>query len=480
MSQLREGIFNRLILLSRLQVLVFRALTAVVDAGSPAIRFGFGHAVRRRLLERSLVSLVAAEGEASEELRSASASEQPREDVSQPLVALVTRTLGTGGVEAIVASLAQGLPEHGLDCIVLCELGGSTADALRALGITVVEARDEASAISALADAGSVVAAQLHNAPDHLIAACAVRGIPIVQVVHTTDINLSAEHWLQQSDLHDRSAAIVAVSETVKEFLEFHLPRRPSVPVVVVPNGVAAREWSDRHFARQRLGDAIGVQLGETAVVACLARYDIQKNIPGLVHAFLLAASSGSDARLIIAGPVGDWLEYAHADAIRRAHPLAGRVHLLGSSWSAGILDAADAFVLDSFFEGWPVAASEAVMAGIPLVISDVGGARELVGETATRGVICHNPGSEPSTITRAQIRSARTRSVQSNRDELATALHDICQNITQWRLRRERLAGDAAQWLSADTMVAAHARLLHGVRAAADEASSKAPEERR
>ena len=454
---------------ARLQVHVFRAVTAMVDTGSPALRFGRGHAVRRRLLERPLVSLVNTAAAARQE----SPIERTRDRLHpQPVVALVTRSLGTGGVEAIVATLARDLPAHGLDCLVICEQGGSTADALRALGVVVVVAGDAASAESALEAAGPVVAAQLHNAPDHLIAACATRRIPLVPVIHTTDINLSGDDWARQSDLLDRSAAAVAVSETVKAFVESHLPRRASVPVTVVPNGVRTRLPADPRLARARLGEAIGVEIGGTAVVACLARYDMQKNIPGLVQAFLEAAAESDDVRLVVAGPVGDWLEYAHADAIRRAHPNGDRVHLLGSSSSADILDAADAFVLDSFFEGWPVAASEAVMAGLPLVISEVGGAQELVGGAAERGRILDNPGGPAATITLAQIGAARQRAVQSNSVALTAAFLDIVRDIAAWRARRDQLAADATIWLAAETMVASHAALLESVGSIQEDAS--------
>ncbi|GGK98092.1 hypothetical protein GCM10007382_17900 [Salinibacterium xinjiangense] len=450
---------------ARLQMLVFQAVTVVVDAGSPAVRFGIGHAVRRRLLERQLVTFTAAP-----DPDSAASVPRPRQKrhTTRPLVALVTRTLGTGGVEAIVATLAQGLPGHGLDCVVLCERGGPTADVLRDRGVIVVEARDLGSANSALAEMGHIMVAQLHNAPDHLIAACMERRIPIVPVIHTTDINLTAADWEGQGDLFDRSASVIAVSETVRAFSEHCLSRRPQRAVTVVPNGVAVGATRNAEAARAHLGDALGTEIGETTVIACLARYDIQKNIPGLVGAFLDMAAAGHDALLVVAGPVEDWLEYAHADAIRRAHPLSGRVHLLGSSSSPHILDAADAFVLDSFFEGWPVAASEAAMAGLPLVLSDVGGALELVGDRGDRGLMCRNPAADPAATTLAQIRAARRRAVQSNRIELATALGVICQNISVWRARREQLAADASVWLGADTMVARHASLLQGVGAAA------------
>ncbi|MGO8610190.1 glycosyltransferase, partial [Rhizobium johnstonii] len=64
---------------------------------------------------------------------------------------------------------------------------------------------------------------------------------------------------------------------------------------------------------------------------------------------------------------------------------------LLGNSDARTLLTAADAFVLDSFFEGWPVAATEAAAFGHPVILSDVGGARELVDRDPRRSVLIPN-----------------------------------------------------------------------------------------
>ena len=50
------------------------------------------------------------------------------------------------------------------------------------------------------------------------------------------------------------------------------------------------------------------------------------------------------------------------------------------------LLAAADGFVLDSFFEGWSLASMEALFAGVPMVLSEVGGAREQIGDDPSVG----------------------------------------------------------------------------------------------
>ena len=188
---------------------------------------------------------------------------------------------------------------------------------------------------------------------------------------------------------------------------------------------------------------------------ACLARYDAQKNIAGTVASFLAAART-SRAHLVVAGDPSDWLEYRRADAIRRSHPDGDRVHLLGTSDAATLLCAADAFVLDSFFEGWPLAATEAVSAGLPLVISEAGGAAELVARAAPGSTLVSNASGAAAEVTDGRAAAARRRaSRQSNAAAIAAAVTHVAQTV-----RAQGRSGPPADDSFA-TMVAGHAAVV-------------------
>jgi glycosyltransferase involved in cell wall biosynthesis len=375
---------------------------------------------------------------------------------------LVTRTLGRGGVEAVVAALARDLPAHGIDVIVVCERGGVTADELRAGGVAVRECSDEGDVAAVLARVEGPRVVELHNAPSYAVVACRRMGVPHVPVVHTTDINLNPSQWMAAADVLADAPAAVAVSATVRDFTLAGLPPSLGDVFTVIPNGVdpLAISATDRARARAGLSDALGAELGEHVVALCLARYDMQKNIPGLVAAFL--RSTGTDAILVVAGPVEDWLEHRLAHALAVAQGAEHRVRLLGTSSSSALLAAADVFVLDSFFEGWPVAVTEAAVAGIPLVVAEVGGTRELVGESGERGRRVANPGGNPRTITLREIRRAR-RHVrrQANSTAFADAFDEVIADIEEWRLRRDDLAADARERFGSSAMVAKHAGLV-------------------
>ena len=314
--------------ISRVRASVLWLLTAVVDAGPGQLRFGVGRTLRNRVLSIPLATMPDVTTLTHHAAQSASGVL-----TGDPLVVLVTRTLGTGGVEAVVATLARQLPAHSLRTVVLCEDGGATADALRKHGVEVVDARHPKTAASFLANLPTDAVAQLHNAPDHLIEAFVGRGIPIVPVIHTTDINLAPDQWEHQARITELALMTIVVSERVRIFYARNLPRPAGSPIVVVPNGVdlAAIPSEEVNLARAKLASVLKVDLTHAIVLICLARYDMQKNIPGLVTSFLGAAEVRDDLHLIVAGPVEDWLEHALADAIRRSHPAASRVHLMGS-----------------------------------------------------------------------------------------------------------------------------------------------------
>ena len=72
------------------------------------------------------------------------------------------------------------------------------------------------------------------------------------------------------------------------------------------------------------------------------------------------------------------------------------------------VLAAADAFVLNSFFEGWSLASMEAIFTGLPVVLSEVGGAREQVGENGERGIVVENPLGDPGVTDWRSVTRAR------------------------------------------------------------------------
>lgn len=438
---------------ARLAPVVLGAAVTLADLTPPGIRYGYVHPVVARLLRGPLPVLAAAPGV---EFRASCAP--PGAPATGPALrcGLLADHLDVGGVGRVVELLAEGLGAVGVEPVVVCPSEGARTRRLRALGVEVRVVGDDGAAAAALADVALDVV-QLHSAPGYLTAAASGLDVPLVPVLHNTEIHYSPPMWRAAAELFARAASVVAVSEVVRRFHVEHLPVAAGEKIVVVPNGsppLPATDPGARARARAALEQTLGTSLTGLVVVVCLARYDSQKNVAGLVASFL--SDHDDDVRLVVAGEPSDRLEHLRAEAIRRADRRGDHVHLLGGSHAATLLTAADVFVLDSFFEGWPLAATEALAAGLPLVLSDAGGAAELVARAAEGSAVVANPTGPAAEVTDRRARDARRRARrQRNAGELAAALRDAS--------RAARAAGRPSPPADAGyaDMVDGHARVL-------------------
>ncbi len=441
-------------------------LILLTDLLPPRVRYGYVHRFTRTAFLRPLPALRALPVEPVD----SGAGEGPAGpvDAQSPSGApvrclLVADSLDIGGIGTVIEMLATGLAEHGVDPVVLCPEDGARAARLRSAGIEVLIAADTATAREAILRARPDVI-QLHSAPPQLERAALDSPHPLIPVMHNTEIHFTRARWARFASLMARSVHAVAVSETVGAFHRRRIG--DGTPVTVVPNGspaVPTPTPAQRRRARAALSEAVGAPIGDDVVFVCLARYDAQKNTAGLIAAFATAIERGvAPVRLVWAGDPSDAAEVRRADALRRCSPAADRIHLLGNSDAQALLAAADAFVLDSFFEGWPMAATEAAAIGLPLVLSDVGGARELVARDPARSVLVPNATGAADLVSDARVRTARRRSAaQPNAEALGAAVAGIAATVLAERAGAARAAADDPDRGGVQAMRAAHAAVI-------------------
>ena len=113
--------------------------------------------------------------------------------------------------------------------------------------------------------------------------------------------------------------------------------------------------------------------------------------------------SGRGDARLWIAGDAAVG-QIAALQQLRNELELGDSVRWLGLRRDMpALLDAADAFVSGSAWEGMPLAVGEAMAMAKPVVATDVGGVRELVGDA---GVIV--PAKDSEALAEAMLATMR------------------------------------------------------------------------
>jgi glycosyltransferase involved in cell wall biosynthesis len=246
--------------------------------------------------------------------------------------------------------------------------------------------------------------------------------------------------------------------------------------VVTVPNGVDDRAHRpvDRAAARAALG------LTDEFLWLSLGRYCVQKNTYGLLCAFLDLAERRPDAHLLLSGRPDDPVFTEQLLVLRDRSAARDRVHLRDHCPApAVLLAAADGFVLDSFFEGWSLASLEALYAGLPVVVSDVGGAREQIGEPGLRGHLVDNPAGSPEDVTWERM-SALRYAAQPNATQLVASMDAVMDARARWAEAREALWSDSEVRFAPGRCVVEHAAVLRDVTQGRGAASSVAAAEMR
>ena len=388
--------------------------------------------------------------------------------------AVVTSQLDVGGMDQVAALLARTLPRHGVETVLVFAPGDGQwwqgnarlASELRAAGTDVAHL-DEHSSVAWFRSWGPDVVSA-HSPPPWMLPQLADLGVPVVETVHGLHALFDGDVAAEAVRLRhvDR---LVAVSELLRQQYLARVPGLQPDDVVTIPNGCATR-WSGGGEAtadvlsidRERARDWLGV--GRGPLVVSLGRFTLQKNPFGLLSAFDHAARRCA-ATLLVAGRPDDPFYVAQVLEHRRRLGTADRIHLRDHTpWPQVVLAAADVFVLDSFYEGWPLATMDALVAGVPIVVSEVAGAAEQV---EVGGTLVANPLGDPDAVTWDAMRRTMF-ARQANELELADAIVTLVDDVSRLRRERADLAAAARRRFDVDTMVARHADVLGDVAALA------------
>ncbi len=179
----------------------------------------------------------------------------------------------------------------------------------------------------------------------------------------------------------------------------------------VVPNGVDTECYRAHPAARCSLRDAMN--LDKLFVWIAVGRLMLPKDYPNMLQAFACLARERPAAVLLI---VGDGPLRPEMEQLARSLGVAERVRFLGIRQDVpGLLNAADAYVMSSAWEGMPMVLLEAQAVGLPAAATDVGGNREVIANGVTGYLV---PPKDPEALAQAMLRvmdlSAEERSSMS------------------------------------------------------------------
>ena len=166
----------------------------------------------------------------------------------------------------------------------------------------------------------------------------------------------------------------------------------PKDKIRFMPNGIDTSKFKPDEMARKRLRNELG--LDECFVWLAVGRFEEAKDYRNMLQAFSKVVAKKSDVILLLVGQ-GSLMEEAQelADEL----DLTDKVRFLGLRRDVpDLMNAADAYVLSSAWEGMPMVLLEASACGLPIVATDVGGNSEVVLDGRTGYIV---PSRNPEAL---------------------------------------------------------------------------------
>jgi len=342
----------------------------------------------------------------------------------------VVRALGTGGAERVVYDYAISHDRSRYEPEVCCVLsGGELARDLERRGVPVhvLSRRSKADlratfSLARIISRGGFDVVHNHNLTGVLV------GVPAAVIgragaVVRTEHNVVAERWPLRGALCRLAAlredAQIAVSGAVRDS---HVAARTAAPsrFVTIWNGI-----DDSRLGVEDPRPQVRRELGiEDGVIVCLTVGSLtpQKNHRVLLEAASRLAADLPAARFLI---VGDGPLRADLEARARELGVGGSVEFVGESFDVPrFLKAANVFVLSSLWEGLPITLIEAMSAGLPCVVTSVGGIPEIIADGENGLLVEPN---DPDALAQAIRRVASDSSLATRMIGHARSTYELC-----------------------------------------------------
>lgn len=313
----------------------------------------------------------------------------------------VSLTLKTGGLERILADLAQHYsPDRCEPTFLALREIGRFADEIRAAGhhVELLKNQGRFGGLREMARffrEHQFDIVHTHNTYPHLYATVAARWAGVPVVVQTRHGQRAGHGW--KSSLQYRWAAkwvdrIVTVSDDAAKLC---------ITADLIPAGKVTRIWNGIDLSQFRFTGP-----RDELVAMAVARLSAEKDFPTLLRAMTLVLPRVPGLKLKI---VGDGPERAALEALATELKLNDAVQFLGERRDVPeLLTQAGFFVTSSLTEGISLTLLEAMAVGLPVVATNVGGNPEIVvdGETGRLA-----PAANPQALAEAIVRMCEERS---------------------------------------------------------------------
>ncbi len=308
-------------------------------------------------------------------------------------ILIVTTELGVGGAERCVANVASRLDPNRFEVhvVALAPPPEAPRDALvqqmeaAQVPLTFLHCRSKWQLLSAIGRLKRIIR---QTRPDvvwsflfhaNILAAMATRGMNVRRLQSLRVIEQGGWRRKFQSWAAQQADRVLCVSEGVRQFAAETL-RVPENKLQVIPNGIDVDTITPTTYAEP---------IERKRRILAVGRLDEQKGFDWLIFLSAKLLREKPDWELVI---VGDGHLLPELNRQIELGGLSDSVHLAG--WQADLpswFRSSEIYVLSSRWEGMPNALIEAMAHGLPVIATQVEGARELLSGELAEQLITHD-----------------------------------------------------------------------------------------
>ncbi|MEP6704553.1 MAG: glycosyltransferase family 4 protein, partial [Acidobacteriota bacterium] len=294
-----------------------------------------------------------------------------------------------GGAEAQAVDVCRNAAHFGIGMTLVSGAGGAMENAFRDSGVDYVPLKRKlavdvyfASQLRRIIKENEIDIVHGYQAVDGLHLYLATRGLKDVRrVLSFQGFIADRKNKITSKFLIPRMDANIVVSGGMRKWLHdvdgldtsrnFHVIYNGADPARLKPTGRSIRK-------------ELGLEK-EALLAGMVGNFyrDPRKDQLTVCRALPSVFAKFTNAHFLFAGRIEEGAESKMADCVSfcRDNGIADRVHFLGPRGDVpDILAELDIFVFSSLHEGLPVAVSEAMLAGVPMIVSDIEPLLEVTG----------------------------------------------------------------------------------------------------
>lgn len=360
-------------------------------------------------------------------------TEEPQFFIKEKLnLAIQTNTMDKGGLEQVVANLVRNTDKEKFNIYLYINNSeyGRLGLKLKNEGYNVYLLRNSKKLLGKYLKQHSIDVVNLHYSLFGLDSYLK-RKIRTTYTIHNSYTWMSIQEVKDRNIQYEGIDQFFAVSNQVKNYFltKFNVLANK---VTVIPNGLDLKNFKS---TRIRVVNNLNLKKEDFVFinVATFHRVKFQNLMIAAIHDL---APFYPNFKLILVGNNPDQTYYKSLLSRIRRENLENQIKIVNyvsKSELAGLYTRANCFILPSIQEGWSNVIMEAMYFNLPLILSDVGSARDIL-EKHNIGIIIENAYNRIDNLKLVDIFRLSDQELPPNISSLKNAMLEIYENYAKWK----------------------------------------------